>query len=214
MRRSTQPFAFPAFKCVIPRPVPVAVLQDCYFWNTPSRQRISLFYLEVPVATVVKVPLPHLCSVQQGIQFASDGLFSLQDQSLRQRISFTGMKQKRSSPDLCSESAADQQNARNRTFTWWRHYNYQNALRQAIVFCIFCVCEESLLRDTNLHNKDWSEMHSGRCSQMTSPCICPTCEKPFECQPRAKHHLRKAKPNHVLKTIFSPRLATVYQVVG
>ena len=33
-------------------------------------------------------------------------------------------------------------------------------------------------------------------------------------QLRAKPHLRKAKPNHVLKTVFSPRLATVYQVVG
>ena len=29
-------------------------------------------------------------------------------------------------------------------------------------------------------------------------------------QPRAKPHLRKAKPNHVLKTGFSPRLATVF----
>ena len=33
-------------------------------------------------------------------------------------------------------------------------------------------------------------------------------------QPRAKPHLRKVKPNHVLKTIFSARLATVFQVVG
>ena len=33
-------------------------------------------------------------------------------------------------------------------------------------------------------------------------------------QPRAKPHLRKAKPNHVLKTIFIPRLATIYQVIG
>ena len=33
-------------------------------------------------------------------------------------------------------------------------------------------------------------------------------------QPRAKPHLHKAKPNHVLETFFSPRLATVYQVVG
>ena len=37
----------------------------------------------------------------------------------------------------------------------------------------------------------------------------PTCGLP-----RARPHLRKAKPNHVLKTSFSPRLATVYQVVG
>ena len=33
-------------------------------------------------------------------------------------------------------------------------------------------------------------------------------------QPRAKPHLRKVKPNHVLKTVFSPRLVTVYEVVG
>ena len=42
-------------------------------------------------------------------------------------------------------------------------------------YCIhfFCFCEESLMRDTNLHNKDCSEMHSGSCSQMTSSCKCP-----------------------------------------
>ena len=34
----------------------------------------------------------------------------------------------------------------------------------------FFFCEESLVRDTNLHNKDCSEMHSGRCSQMASSC--------------------------------------------
>ena len=34
-------------------------------------------------------------------------------------------------------------------------------------------------------------------------------------QPRAKpHRLRKVKPNHILKTAFSPRLASVYQVIG
>ena len=38
---------------------------------------------------------------------------------------------------------------------------------------IFCFCEESLVRDTNLHNKDCTEMHSGSCSQMTSSCKCP-----------------------------------------
>ena len=46
-------------------------------------------------------------------------------------------------------------------------YDYQNALRQAIVFSIFFFfCEESLVCDTNLHCKDYSEMHSGSCSQM------------------------------------------------
>ena len=33
-------------------------------------------------------------------------------------------------------------------------------------------------------------------------------------QPRAKPHLRKVKPNHVSKPIFSPQLATVHQVIG
>ena len=33
-------------------------------------------------------------------------------------------------------------------------------------------------------------------------------------QLRTKPHLRKAKPNHILKTVFSPRLATIYQVIG
>ena len=46
-------------------------------------------------------------------------------------------------------------------------YKYQNALRQAIVFSIFFFCEESLVCDTNLHNKDCSEIHSGSCSQMS-----------------------------------------------
>ena len=33
-------------------------------------------------------------------------------------------------------------------------------------------------------------------------------------QPRAKPHLRKVKPNHVLRIIFSPQLADVYQAIG
>ena len=53
-------------------------------------------------------------------------------------------------------------------------YSYQNALRQAIVFSIsFLFCKESLVRDTNQHYKDCSEMHSGSCSQMTSSCQYP-----------------------------------------
>ena len=42
-------------------------------------------------------------------------------------------------------------------------------------YCIryFFFCEDSLVRDTNLHNKDCSEMHSGSWSQMTSSCRCP-----------------------------------------
>ena len=38
---------------------------------------------------------------------------------------------------------------------------HQNALRQAIVFVFFSFffCEESLVRNTNLHHKDCSEMH-------------------------------------------------------
>ena len=45
-------------------------------------------------------------------------------------------------------------------------YKYQNALRQAIVFVVFFLCEESLVRDTNLHYRDCSETHSDSCSQM------------------------------------------------
>ena len=42
-------------------------------------------------------------------------------------------------------------------------------------YCIqyFFFCEESLVRDTNLHYKDCSEMHSGSCRHMTSSCRCP-----------------------------------------
>ena len=42
-------------------------------------------------------------------------------------------------------------------------------------YCIryFFFREESLVRDTNLYNKDYSEMHSGSCTQMTSSCECP-----------------------------------------
>ena len=47
-------------------------------------------------------------------------------------------------------------------------YNYQNALRQATVLFLF-FCEESLMRDTNLHYKDCGERHSGSWSQMTPP---------------------------------------------
>ena len=50
-------------------------------------------------------------------------------------------------------------------------YNYQNALRQATVFSTIFFCKESLVRDTNQHNKDCSEMHSVFSgSQMTSSC--------------------------------------------
>ena len=49
-------------------------------------------------------------------------------------------------------------------------YIYQNALRQTIVSSIFFFCKESFVRDTNLHYKDCSEMHSGGCSEMMSSC--------------------------------------------
>ena len=52
-------------------------------------------------------------------------------------------------------------------------YNSQNALGQAIVFSISFFCEESLVRDTDLHYKDCNEMHSGSFSQMTSSYKCP-----------------------------------------
>ena len=44
-------------------------------------------------------------------------------------------------------------------------YKYQNALRQAIVFSFFFFSEESLVRETNLHYRGCSEMHSGSFSQ-------------------------------------------------
>ena len=50
-------------------------------------------------------------------------------------------------------------------------YKCQNALGQAIVFSIFFFCVESLLRDTNLHNKDCREIYSG--SKMMPSCKCP-----------------------------------------
>ena len=43
----------------------------------------------------------------------------------------------------------------------------------SVLYSVFFFCEESLVRDTNLHYKDYSEMHSGSCSQMTSSCQCP-----------------------------------------
>ena len=48
----------------------------------------------------------------------------------------------------------------------------QLALRQAIVFSIFSFHEESLMRDTDLQNKDCSEIHSGSHSQIMSSCKC------------------------------------------
>ena len=65
-------------------------------------------------------------------------------------------------------------------------YNYQNALRQAIVFSIFFFCEESLAYDTNQLYKDRSEMHSGSCSQMMSTCIWSIGNND---QPRPQHPL-------------------------
>ena len=41
------------------------------------------------------------------------------------------------------------------------------------MYSVFFFCEESLERDTNLHSKDCSKMHSGSCIQMTSSCKCP-----------------------------------------
>ena len=51
-------------------------------------------------------------------------------------------------------------------------YRYQNAVREVILYSVIFFCEESLVCDINLHNKDYSEMHSGSCSQKTSSCKC------------------------------------------
>ena len=50
------------------------------------------------------------------------------------------------------------------------YYNYQNALRQAIVFSIF-----SFVKNRSCVTQIYrcSEMHSGSCSQKTSSCKCP-----------------------------------------
>ena len=56
----------------------------------------------------------------------------------------------------------------NKTFT-----SSTRMLWGKLLYSVFCCCrEESLVRDTNLHYKDCSEMHSGSCSQMTSSCRC------------------------------------------
>ena len=51
-------------------------------------------------------------------------------------------------------------------------YNYQNALREAIVFSIFSFVKNHSCV-THLHDKDCSKMHSGSCNQMMSSCRCP-----------------------------------------
>ena len=62
----------------------------------------------------------------------------------------------------------------NRAFAWWRHLTTTTRMLWGkLLYSVFFFCEESLVRDTNLHNKDCSEMHSGSCSQMTSSWICP-----------------------------------------
>ena len=51
-------------------------------------------------------------------------------------------------------------------------YKFQNALWQAIVFSIIFFFEKLLVHGTNLHNKDYSKMHSGSCSQVMLSCRC------------------------------------------
>ena len=59
--------------------------------------------------------------------------------------------------------------AYNRTIAWWRHWLQLPECFEAS-YCIqyFFFCEEALMRDTDLHYKDCSEVHSGSCSQLTS----------------------------------------------
>ena len=59
-------------------------------------------------------------------------------------------------------------------------YNYQNALIEArySVQYFFPFREESLARDTNVNNKDCSEMHSGSRSQMTPNVLFPNKDQP------------------------------------
>ena len=58
-------------------------------------------------------------------------------------------------------------------------YNSQIALRQAFAVQYIFPLWRIVVRDTNLHNKDCCEMHSGICSQMTSSCKCPILTRPF-----------------------------------
>ena len=61
----------------------------------------------------------------------------------------------------------------NESLAWWRHFTTSTRMLWGkLLYSVFFFCEESLLRDTNLHNEDCSEMHSGSCSQMTSSCKC------------------------------------------
>ena len=78
------------------------------------------------------------------------------------------------------------------------HYNYQNALGQAIVFRFF-FCEESLARDTNLHNKDSSEMHSGSCKGLRSHGIKIT---KYEWILESHNPLRARSPHATTDKIF------------
>ena len=55
----------------------------------------------------------------------------------------------------------------------WMMTSFNSQVPECFDASYFFFCEESLVCDTNLHNKDCSEMHSGSCSQMTSSCKCP-----------------------------------------
>ena len=69
-------------------------------------------------------------------------------------------------------------------------------------YCIqyFFFCEESLVRDTNLHYKHCSEMHSGSSSQMTSSCKCSMFYCMFLTYVASPFHLRARLSQNTLET--------------
>ena len=79
----------------------------------------------------------------------------------------------------------------NRTIAWWRHWTATTRmLWGTLLFSTFFVCHvtsRSLVRDTIFINKDYSELHSCSCSQMTSTCNCVFCVWIFQESPTREH---------------------------
>ena len=109
----------------------------------------------------------------------------------------------------------------------WRHHKLQKAiLVPTPIICVqmsvkkFCpgLGGVALISDNQFYPriKDWRTL-AKHITPHPTPSLAPslglTSDLIDSGQPRAKPHLRKVKPNYVLKTILSPQLATVYQVV-
>ena len=57
------------------------------------------------------------------------------------------------------------------------------------------------MRDTNLHNKDFSEMHSGSCNQMTSSCKCAIGRKVITRRHNGVERVERVEQVSILATI-------------